>query len=185
MFGPAPFRTGARQLFLPDATVTLCRARLPPHRALFKIPLSFSKLDLRDYLWHLYGLKTTRIAVALTPHRWRTSFRSGTALKERRSTQKRAIVDMAEPFVFPDVPIDLTDYAVYEYRKELFNSRLRMQEAFKDVIKEKPNWPLIQNQPKQIGQRRLALREQGIVSEEKTWARRLRRVLKPHMGQGV
>ncbi|KAK4494193.1 hypothetical protein PRZ48_014491 [Zasmidium cellare] len=106
--GPV-FRTGTKELYLPAANITFLRGR-DPHHARFQVPLWFSKMDIRDYLWHCYGVETlsTRSYVKLTPvrplpghtpRRW-----------HRKKSRKFMTVELARPFVWPAEPEDLSEW---------------------------------------------------------------------------
>jgi hypothetical protein len=46
----------------PNFTLTLLRTpHAPPHFASFLTPLNLNKLDLKDYLYHAYGLKVLNV----------------------------------------------------------------------------------------------------------------------------
>lgn len=92
------------------ATITLLRGHDPRH-AKFQVPLTFSKLDLRDYLWHAYGVETysCRSYVKLSPvrplegampRRW-----------HRKKSKKFMTVELARPFVWPEEPQDLSEWS--------------------------------------------------------------------------
>merc|ERR1712137_508966 len=54
----APFRVGLKEVYLPNFHVALHRTpRQPANFASFTVPLWFSKLDLRDYLFHAYNVR--------------------------------------------------------------------------------------------------------------------------------
>lgn len=91
------------------ANVTFLRGQDPRH-AKFQVPLWFSKLDLRDYLWHAYGVESysARSYVKLTPvrpleghapRRW-----------HRKKSRKFITVELARPFVWPKEPQDLSEW---------------------------------------------------------------------------
>lgn len=93
------FRVGGRQSYFPKARIILMKpgARHTPYQAKFVVPKSFNKLDLRDYLYHVYGLRVLRVTTQISAGTvryigmWRT-----------RSPQiKTMIVDMEQPFIWP------------------------------------------------------------------------------------
>ena len=65
--GEPHFRVGNKQLFFPKARIILLRpnAKHTPYQAKFIVPKSFNKLDLRDYLFHLYGLRAMNVTTQL------------------------------------------------------------------------------------------------------------------------
>ncbi|GAB7362669.1 hypothetical protein MBLNU230_g2978t1 [Neophaeotheca triangularis] len=118
----APFRVGQKEVHLPNFTVTLLRSRhLPASQAQFLVPLWFSKLDLRDYLYHAYNVRTLAIRsyIKLSPveqgdpqsprpqyKRWR-----------RPMSSKRMTVELEEPFAWPEVPESLDEWSQGEFKQ--------------------------------------------------------------------
>lgn len=79
-----------------------------PFTVSFKVPLHFSKLDLRDYLHNLYGVDALKVRswVALSkPTRAQT--RTGEGKWYRPMSKKYMAVRLKEPFVVPEKPADL------------------------------------------------------------------------------
>lgn len=102
--GEAHFRVGGKKLYFPTARVILLRpnAKHTPYQAKFIVPKAFNRLDLRDYLYHLYGLRAFNITTQLL-HAPYT--RDGNAVGRYRTGQiKKMTVDMTEPFVWPEEP---------------------------------------------------------------------------------
>ncbi|AOW25850.1 hypothetical protein MEW_00153 [Candida albicans P60002] len=98
------FKIGGKQIYFPQGRICLLRsnAKHTPYQAKFLVPKSMNKMDLRDYLWHIYGLRALNITVQLQPARWK---RSPYGLGRYRSPQlKKMTVDMMEPFIWPEVP---------------------------------------------------------------------------------
>lgn len=58
--GKEHFKVGGNKVYFPKARIILLRpnAKHTPYQAKFIVPKSFNKLDLRDYLYHIYGLKS-------------------------------------------------------------------------------------------------------------------------------
>ncbi|KAL8928888.1 MAG: hypothetical protein Q9172_000725 [Xanthocarpia lactea] len=53
---------GQKQVYLPNFTLTLLRTPFsPPNCATFITPLHLNKLDLKDYLYNLYGIKVLNV----------------------------------------------------------------------------------------------------------------------------
>ncbi|KAF2143041.1 uncharacterized protein K452DRAFT_248778 [Aplosporella prunicola CBS 121167] len=111
----APFRVGKKAVFLPDFTLTLLRTPfLPPTFAKFLVPLNLNKLDLRDYLWHAYGVNATRIRSFVQQQKLRQDDPSRLRPMPRRWFRAKAIkkmtVEMDKPFVWPEQPEDFTPW---------------------------------------------------------------------------
>ncbi|SCU83305.1 LAFA_0D02828g1_1 [Lachancea sp. 'fantastica'] len=104
--GNPHFKVGATQLFFPKARVILLRpnAKHTPYQAKFIVPKSFNKLDLRDYLYNIYGLRALNITTQLLHGKYT---RVNQVMPRYRSAQiKKMTIDMAEPFVWPEEPVD-------------------------------------------------------------------------------
>jgi hypothetical protein len=101
------FKVGTKKVYLPNIIITLRRnTKLEPYHAVFDVPLNLSKLDLRDYLWHLYGVKTISIRSSILPGILRRKY-AGTKSAQRwgpmrrTKARKKMIVQLAKPFRYP------------------------------------------------------------------------------------
>ncbi|CAI6238882.1 unnamed protein product [Periconia digitata] len=109
---------GNKQVFLPKFTIALVRTPLlSPYHARFKVPLNFSKYDLRDYLYHAYSVKTFNIRsfVKLSPvrdtrHEMRHWF--------REENEKYMTVEMETPFKWPKPPTNWEPWGMEEKNVE-------------------------------------------------------------------
>ncbi|EDO14379.1 hypothetical protein Kpol_186p1 [Vanderwaltozyma polyspora DSM 70294] len=102
--GSAHFRVGEKQLFFPKARLILLRpnAKHTPYQAKFIVPKSFNKLDLRDYLFHVYGLRAMNITTQLLNGRYT---RQDPSRPRIRGPQiKKMTIEMSEPFIWPEEP---------------------------------------------------------------------------------
>ncbi|CCD22579.1 mitochondrial 54S ribosomal protein uL23m NDAI_0A04220 [Naumovozyma dairenensis CBS 421] len=119
--GKSHFRVGSRKLYFPKARVILLRpnAKHTPYQAKFIVPKSFNKLDLRDYLYHIYGLRAMNITTQLLPGTYSTVGRMGSRF--RGPQIKKMTIDMEEPFVWPkeNAKKEGEDSLGIEYTKEL------------------------------------------------------------------
>lgn len=137
----AHFRVGGKKLYFPKARIILLRpnAKHTPFQAKFIVPKSFNKLDLRDYLFHVYGLRAMNVTTQLLHGRYE---RVGNMASPRyRGPQiKKMTIDMNEPFIWPaeDVENSLYDKQFNEelnkYREEtmmnLGSDKLKPYKAF-------------------------------------------------------
>ncbi|KAI1179350.1 hypothetical protein F4777DRAFT_472014 [Nemania sp. FL0916] len=105
--GKLMFRTGKKQVFLPKYTVTFMAPppKQPPIFATFKVPLTFNKFDLRDYLLHVYntpvvGVRSLLRQQPITKHKVH-----GRAY--RPPPIKIMTVQLTEPFVWPRPPTNM------------------------------------------------------------------------------
>ena len=102
--GDAHFRVGGREIYFPTAKVVLVRpnAKHTPYQAKFVVPRYFNKLDLRDYLYHVYGLRALNVTTQLLWARWQ---RQTPRSPRYRETQiKKMTIEMEDPFVWPEEP---------------------------------------------------------------------------------
>lgn len=98
------FQLGQKELYFPQARIILLRpnAKHTPYQAKFIVPKSFNKLDLRDYLFHVYGLRCLNVTTQLLNGKYtRISPYSG---RFRGPQIKKMTVDMEEPFIWPREP---------------------------------------------------------------------------------
>lgn len=102
-----PFPLGRKKVYLPNFVITLKRnPKLEPYHAVFEVPLNLSKLDLRDYLWHLYGVKTLSIRSSVLPGVLRRKYKVPDQPRRvgpvrRTKARKKMIVQLAKPFRYP------------------------------------------------------------------------------------
>ncbi|OLL25495.1 DNA polymerase delta subunit 3 [Neolecta irregularis DAH-3] len=92
----------------------------PTNFAAFHVPLNVNKLDIKDYLWNIYGLEVKSVKTLIS-HGDMAKFNSkkpGENWKFRLPSKKKAIVEFEKPFYYPEVPKNLnpwnklyTDYA--------------------------------------------------------------------------
>jgi large subunit ribosomal protein L23 len=148
--GEPHFRVGGNKQYFPTARVILLRpnAKHTPYQAKFIVPKAFNRLDLRDYLYHVYGLRAFNITTQLL-HAPYT--RMGNAVARYRTGQiKKMTIDITEPFVWPEEPVNKDAWNVsffkelekYSEEKQAFGSdRLKAGTAFGGVLgpyKHKP-----------------------------------------------
>ncbi|KAK3721009.1 mitochondrial 54S ribosomal protein YmL41 [Vermiconidia calcicola] len=150
----APFRVGLKELYLPDFSVVLHRTPgLPAHNAKFTVPLWFSKLDLRDYLYHAYNVRILSVRSYVKqqriiegdpknprpqPNRW-----------HRPRALKHMIVELEQPFVWPEEP---EDYSAWN-REEVKDSEAE-QKKYGELMQ--PMGDAVVNE-----ERRKSMREQA------------------------
>ncbi len=94
-----------------------------PYFATFQVPLRFNKLDLRDYLYHAYGVEVRSVRSWLTAQLPRRRYqdnenddsnKSSTTYKDIKALRtgpwyrpqpiKRMMVELVKPFAFPEPP---------------------------------------------------------------------------------
>lgn len=97
------FIPGSKSIYLPFAQIKLLRpnAKHTPYQAKFIVPKSFNKLDLRDYLYHIYGLRALNVTSTLTPAKFIRSMPAPYGSRYRSQQLKKMTIDLTEPFVWP------------------------------------------------------------------------------------
>ncbi|ODV62509.1 mitochondrial 54S ribosomal protein uL23m ASCRUDRAFT_7067 [Ascoidea rubescens DSM 1968] len=95
------FKVGEKQVYFPKARVILLRpnAKHTPYQAKFIVPKAFNRLDLRDYLYHVYGLRALNVTVQLSPGVYKGH--PGTP-RYRASQIKKMTIEMEDPFIWPE-----------------------------------------------------------------------------------
>ncbi|KAG7878527.1 hypothetical protein KL905_004131 [Ogataea polymorpha] len=143
------FTVGAKKLYFPSARVTLLRpnAKQTPYQAKFLVPKSFNKLDLRDYLYHLYGLRVLNVTVALTPAKWEYPIGPGFSSRHRVAQKKKMTVDMIDPFVWPEETEFFKNQAEFIEQRDAYredkleavgSDKLKPSKAFEGIIDRHP-----------------------------------------------
>ncbi|MCJ1275783.1 hypothetical protein MMC21_003586 [Puttea exsequens] len=107
---------GEKQVFLPNFVLTFLRPHpeQPANFASFLTPLWLNKLDLKDYLYHAYGVQTLHV---------RSFIIHGKVVRDtlnkrvsRLPQQKKMTIEMPpdQPFVWPEEPEDKSpwDWAI-------------------------------------------------------------------------
>ncbi|GMM48786.1 mitochondrial 54S ribosomal protein YmL41 [Pichia kluyveri] len=132
------FIPGKKPIYLPFATIKLLRpnAKHTPYQAKFIVPKSFNKLDLRDYLYHIYGLRTLNITSALMPGKFIRSMPAPYGSRYRDKQIKKMTVDLIDPFVWP------AENEMFKQEKELTRELNNYREEKANAInsdREKPS----------------------------------------------
>lgn len=122
------FKLGGQKVFLPNVKFTLLRSGLSPFFAKFQVPLNCNKFDVRDYLYHVYGLQTLRVNTVVYAQRAQrlTQPKNGKPVGAviRGTSKKIAFIEMKEPFKFPAPPTDMAtwgkdrDLALYDWQRQ-------------------------------------------------------------------
>ncbi|KAJ8126894.1 hypothetical protein O1611_g6744 [Lasiodiplodia mahajangana] len=120
------------------------RTNQPPTFATFKVPLTFNKFDIRDYLLHAYKTPVLAVRSQLRQQRVRRSKVHGRIY--RPPPIKTMTVQLTQPFVWPRVPTDVKPWKkpsaakMAKEMKKAYVYRTRLQKAsivpLRDEIKE-------------------------------------------------
>ncbi|GKT47236.1 54S ribosomal protein L23, mitochondrial [Colletotrichum spaethianum] len=156
------FKLGAKPVFLPNHVVTLIRKdRAPPNWATFNVPLTFTKFDLRDYLWNLYGVEVTAVRswVKQSPIE-RKGASSG---YYRPQSQKFMTVQMTKAFVWPSPPEDLEPW-----NKKLWDAReATSQKQYREDVARQLGRLAYPSKDKESAERKKLRREAAKMMEGK------------------
>lgn len=119
------FLLGGKEVYFPWAPVTLLRpsARMTPFQAQFQVPKTFNKLDFRDYLWNLYGLRALRITTQISWSQWARS----RGPRFRTPQKKKMIIDMEKPFIWPEESPEVLKSYNIEFNKNMETYSREMQ----------------------------------------------------------
>ncbi|ODV87510.1 hypothetical protein CANARDRAFT_195104 [[Candida] arabinofermentans NRRL YB-2248] len=143
------FSVGSKKLFFPSARICLLRpnAKHTPYQAKFIVPKSFNKLDLRDYLYHIYNLRVLNITSTLTPAKFDRSLPMPYRTRFRSPQFKKMTVDLMDPFVWPaetkefEQELELVEQLkIYGEDKNsaVGSDLLKPTKAFGGIIDQKP-----------------------------------------------
>jgi large subunit ribosomal protein L23 len=99
----------------PNFVLTLLRTpNNPPNFATFLVPLSLNKLDLRDYLFHAYGIRVHGVRSYIQMQKIQQDKPGSKRPKPRKwfrpKSIKKMMVEMERPFVWPEEPKELDAY---------------------------------------------------------------------------
>lgn len=121
----AHFRVGNKEVYFPHGKVVLLRpsAKATPFQAKFLVPRNFNKMDLRDYLFHVYGLRALNVTTQLQWARWKRV--SPVQPRYRTTQQKKMTIEMEDPFVWPEPIPDTQIRAEFMFDVEANVSRYR------------------------------------------------------------
>lgn len=140
------FKVGEKKVYFPKARVCLLRpnAKHTPYQAKFLVPRNFNKMDLRDYLWNVYGLRALNVTVQLL----HASFTRGMDdhARFRGPQYKKMTIDMAEPFVWPELPQHVVDNA-RKFRKDQTSAMQMVTAQGSDKLKPNDSFDGIYKKP--------------------------------------
>ncbi|KAJ2056177.1 mitochondrial 54S ribosomal protein YmL41 [Coemansia sp. S146] len=93
-------RFGSLRVYFPNLVFKIIPdARLSKNQAAFRVPLNVNKLDIKDYLTHIYNVNVTDVRTAV--FQGKLTVNRFTGQKERTSRTKKAIVTTKEEFEYP------------------------------------------------------------------------------------
>ncbi|KAL3426881.1 54S ribosomal protein L23, mitochondrial protein 1 [Phlyctema vagabunda] len=136
-------RLGRKEIYLPNFTLQLLRTpALPPTFASFIVPLNLNKLDIRDYLWNVYGVPVVSVRSFVQRQKLRQDKVGAKRPAPRKWFRPRSIkkmtVELVQPFAWPDVPESFE-----EWDKEVFDAaqkdRDQMERQFNPQSRQDPS----------------------------------------------
>jgi large subunit ribosomal protein L23 len=97
--------------------ILLNNPKIPPTFAAFEVPLNFNKLDLRDYLWNGYGVSVRGVRSYIQMQKVRQD-KPGAARPSPRKwfrprSIKKMMVELEQPFVWPEAPENFEEYVMF------------------------------------------------------------------------
>ncbi|KAG6034828.1 hypothetical protein E4U19_005416 [Claviceps sp. Clav32 group G5] len=161
------FRLGEKQVFLPNHVITFLRKDyLPPNEACFQVPLTFTKFDLRDYLWNVYNVEVTKVR-SYVKELPLTQRHPNTRSSYRPLPLKVMTVELVQPFQWPEKPKDLEPWY-----NELWTKREKMSNKIKaeQTLKQESKIPLMSRKPYSKERKLLADLAKKIQSGEVKWS---------------
>ncbi|CAG8534090.1 13177_t:CDS:1, partial [Gigaspora rosea] len=125
------FRTGFKKIYFPNIIFRLMRTpTLPPNQVAFRVPPNINKLDIRDYLFHVYKLKVFDVRTMNYGAKRPIKKSDGILRGKFTSKYKKAIVTLAEDFAYPPPP-DKSELEHYSNRAEIDRLRFRRLAGWK------------------------------------------------------
>ncbi|KAJ2157664.1 mitochondrial 54S ribosomal protein YmL41 [Coemansia sp. RSA 552] len=119
-------RFGNFKVYFPNLVFKIIPdTRLSRNQAAFRVPLNVNKLDIKDYLTHIYNVTVTDVRTVVFPGK--LVMNRTTGQKERAARKKKAIVTMKEDFAYPpELDVD-KDFGGNKkrYQEMLRSNRLR------------------------------------------------------------
>ena len=126
---------------------------LSPYHAKFKVPLNFSKFDLRYYLFHAYNVRSVNIRSSIKHSPIRDS-ENARRTWYREEQQKFMVIEMDRPFVWPAEPENFEPWGVEEKKKST-EEQMRAKIDTDEKIAESAQ--------------RLRAQAMGLLKKPKTW----------------
>ncbi|KAK7397954.1 mitochondrial 54S ribosomal protein YmL41 [Neonectria punicea] len=161
------FKLGQKQVFLPNHIITFLRKEhLPPNEACFKVPLRFTKFDLRDYLWNLYNVEVTKVR-SFVKQQPLTQRNSHSRSWYRPQPLKIMNVELAKPFQWPEIPENKEPWSnqLWKMREELMDTRNE-----EHIQRQRFQIPLKSKEPASKEREQLADLAKKMLSGEVKWS---------------
>lgn len=130
------------------------------------MPLRFTKLDLRDYLWNLYNVEVTKVR-SYVKQQPLTQRDSHSRSWYRPQPLKIMTVELAKPFQWPDLPTDLEpwNHELWKMREDMMEQRNEAQ-----INQHKFQIPMKSREPLSKQRKELAGLAKKLESGEVKWS---------------
>lgn len=140
------------------------KSNSPPTLATFRVPLTFNKFDLRDYLLNAYGVETAgiRAHVVAQPLEKPEPGQSGRVRRVR--SIKYMIAELAKPFAWPAEPEDDSAWQQPGGMREAMAKQERLQKLQKEVQRT-GKMPLRDELPRSPEDRKLREQARKLLTE--------------------
>ncbi|KAK3318501.1 hypothetical protein B0H66DRAFT_240697 [Apodospora peruviana] len=127
------FRPGGKKIYLPNHVITFIRPKpkQPPNLATFVVPLTFTKLDMRDYLFHAYNVEVTAMRSFINEKKPVRKDTTGPWYRPR--SQKMMIAELVKPFVWPEPPVKTAEArSAFDYELHL-KTEAERKKQYQDI----------------------------------------------------
>ncbi|RDA85393.1 hypothetical protein CP532_1947 [Ophiocordyceps camponoti-leonardi (nom. inval.)] len=167
---PSPaFRLGTKQIYLPNHVITMLRPRekSPLNEASFLVPLTFTKFDLRDYLWNLYGVEVRSVSSVVAQQRLERRSRISSSVYRPLSLKYMTVV-LTKPFQWPDPPSNLEPWY-----NDMWKKREEAEEKRRTEVEESRGYKkmsLISKQPWSESRKQLASLAKRMLAGKEEWS---------------
>lgn len=133
------------------------------------MPLTFNKLDFRDYLYHVYDVEVRSVRSFINqrlPKQRSIDGKSGKWYRPR--SQKLMIVDLVKPFVWPERP---SEEAMTEWDHKLFESvESGHDQEIAEAERRARGMPILRPHQKQsLDRTKLAATAKELLEGKKKW----------------
>ncbi|KAK9712600.1 hypothetical protein K7432_007043 [Basidiobolus ranarum] len=107
---------GNKQIFFPSVIYKVVRSNLPPNQVAFRVPPKTNKLDIKDYLSHVYKIDVVNVRTVNYEGKMKMDPRIGRRVRDK--DWKKTIVTMATDFEYPKKP-NLDDFGKETHQQQV------------------------------------------------------------------
>jgi large subunit ribosomal protein L23 len=149
----------------PTHVITMLRPRpgLPPWHASFRVPLSFNKLEFRDYLYNVYNVEVSSVRSMVVQRP------GGYGERNRPLSDKIMHVTLVKPFVWPAVPrkedLQAFDKGIFDTMR----AAEKKQEEKHDRLRTREHLQPLRDEERQPGMEQLSKHAKDLLSGKVKW----------------